>query len=131
MKSTSLLARQVFNQFRIIFISIELYIQFCSKTFNCAKNAKDCGLMIESGFDQFVGLSALTGELVSSNYCLCKDDAYGPICDKTLEQFEEFYNCGNYGIFDDRNSVTGCSCRESIDGNATEYHGWYCEIHNR
>ena len=90
-----------------------------------------CESIKDSDFDQFVGETALIGESVSPKYCDCEADLYGVKCDKNLQEFQEFADCGEYGIFDKKNTVTGCSCRESIDGNATDHHGWYCEIHNR
>ena len=87
--------------------------------------------MIDSGFDEFVGMSALEGSLISEKYCNCSENFFGPICDKDIEKFEEDADCGENSIFDPQNTITGCSCREPVDGNATEYHGWYCEKHNR
>ena len=85
--------------------------------------------MHTSGFDEYVGLTAL--ENVSQRFCRCQEDIFGPICDKKLYQFKEMANCGKHGVFDSRNTITGCSCRDSVHGSATEYHGWYCERHNR
>ena len=87
--------------------------------------------MTDSGFDEYVGISAYEGTYVPKHFCLCADGDYGPTCDKTLKEFEDGTDCGENGIFDSRNSVTGCSCRKKINGTATEYHGWYCERHNR
>ena len=78
-----------------------------------------------------IGETALNGTLVSDKYCDCNANAYGAMCDQNLEHFKQLARCGEFGVFDEQNTITGCSCRESIGGNATEYHGWYCEIHNR
>ena len=87
--------------------------------------------MVDSGFDDFVGKWSLTGTYISDKYCKCKNDWFGPVCDTRSEDFKDEGQCGEYGYFDSGNTITGCSCRDSISGNATEYHGWYCERHNR
>ena len=88
---------------------------------------------MDSGFEAFVGMLAVQNvTLAPQKFCECEDDVYGPNCNQDTSQFTEENkdNCNN-GVFDARNTITGCSCRESIDGDATEYHGWYCERHNR
>ena len=90
--------------------------------------------MITSGFDEHVGISAYNGTYniyVSEYFCHCKDGFFGPLCDKTFDDFQAVADCNDNGVFDSRNTVTGCTCRTSINGTATEYHGWYCERHNR
>ena len=68
----------------------------------------------------------------AETFCRCNSDSYGPNCNLNLTQFEDKYKDGcKNGIFEPKNTITGCSCREPREGNATEYHGWYCEIPNR
>lgn len=89
--------------------------------------------MINSGFEEYVGMPALT-DTEAPYYCNCTEDQYGPNCDKTLEEFELEIKGKDHcvhGIFDAGNTLTGCSCREFPEGNATEYHGWYCERSNK
>ena len=120
-------ASHVTNSQHLLFKS---NLQFCYIDTGCGFDGR-CKSMNDSDFDQFVGLTALIGKSVSSKYCDCNSYSYGAMCDKNQQEFQDFSNCGKFGVFDERNTITGCSCRESIDGNATEYHGWYCEIHNR
>ena len=69
----------------------------------------------------------------SKRYCECEEHYFGPNCLQNETQFEDEFdeNSCKHGVFDARNTITGCSCRESIGGSATQYHGWYCERHNR
>ena len=89
---------------------------------------------MDSGFEEYVGISAVTNvNLDPKKFCHCKDHFYGQNCNQNETEFCDATkdNCNNHGVFDSRNTMTGCSCRESKDGLATEYHGWYCERHNR
>ena len=107
--------------------------KFCTigLTRGCDGDAEKCRKLTNSGFEEYVGMPALT-DIESNYYCNCTEKNYGPNCDKKLQEFifENKDNC-NHGTFDARNTITGCSCRESQDGNATEYHGWYCERPNQ
>ena len=88
--------------------------------------------MITSGFDKYVGMSALA-DVEATRFCKCKIGSFGPNCNQSEQEFTDEFDdndCQN-GVFDAGNTLTGCSCRESIDGNATEFHGWYCERPNR
>ena len=87
--------------------------------------------MVDSGFDTFVGYNALT-QINSTSFCKCKQDWYGPKCGQDLDTFKEVVDeCENGGVFDEGNTITGCSCRESKGGKTIPYHGWYCERDNR
>ena len=98
------------------------------------KDQGSCKDLENSGFDAYVGMSAVKNvSLDGKKFCQCEDDFYGASCNQDEPGFKNATkdNCNDNGVFDARNTLTGCSCRESKDGIATEYHGWYCEIHNR
>ena len=95
---------------------------------SCAGNAT-CAELSASGFETYVGKVSLTS-IEPKNYCKC-NEKYGPNCNQSIMDFLKGTDCVN-GVKDPGNTITGCSCRESMDGgNATEFHGWYCERSNR
>ena len=53
--------------------------------------------------------------------------SYGWDC-KSKDEDSIKSDCGNFGITDIKNAVTGCQCK--VNGVVTEYHGWYCDIPN-
>ena len=97
----------------------------------CNEGDKEgCEYLTGSGSEEYVGWPALSNT-EAETFCRCNSDSYGPNCNLNLTQFEDKYKDGcKNGIFEPKNTITGCSCREPREGNATEYHGWYCERSN-
>ena len=85
--------------------------------------------MKNAGFEEFVGHRAVNKTGIV-DYCACQNGLFGINCDTSEKDFEKNRKC-KHGIFDSRNGLTGCSCRETADGDAIEFHGWYCERENR
>ena len=95
----------------------------------CAGEAGVCDKLEESDFGEFVGEISLD-ERSEQGYCKCSENYYGNGCTMDIQQFKAFSECDNGGIFDPGNTITGCSCREE-NGDASLFHGWYCERSNR
>ena len=72
----------------------------------------------------FIGKPALLSQI---NVCYCDKLNQGAKCE--IDNSVEIpYTCGDFGTVNKANPVSGCECK--IDGFATPYHGWYCNVPN-